>query len=797
MSANFFWKAIVILILITQRDYKTTVSTGFGGAFAEGMRSDTSEEDVRDEDPRTPLYFLLLLMMPDVESAGWDNGPGLLAGARVALEEVNTRPGFLHGYRLELIESGHEACGLTTNGRGLLNLVDHAINPFGNAVRPVVAVGGLMCTESTTMISSVAGKPGIDLLQLSGSNSPVFAQDNESYPYQWRFLTSASVFGDLLKHLMDKFNWTRVAVLYDSNSMYSSEIALAFMKTTRNKIVVQAAISLTDTVHFEALLHTIKNDRVRIIFSFTDMYQTEKLLCLAEREGLIYPNYQWVLTDTDIDTLISTSYCPESELLAGANHALTTYFRLYKDPHEVLISNGTYEDYKRKYQIELEQIRVEYNAKFFPDTEYAGIVYDQVWALAMALNTAIPILEKANLSIEEYSYGQPEITNILQKELSKVKFVGASSQVHFSSNREVFTTVNIFRLQIRDENKELVGEYNGRSKIPLVINLTREEVPDDEWNPEVTLLPVFATSILLTADGLIMLFVTLNLVLIIVHRNRPELKAISPYLSMLMFIGCYILCASALCNIVLIGISINHDLFSILCNVHYSLFFNGVLLIFNTIFIRLLRVHKIFSIKNLTHTNKYVWNNCSLSVMIFALSLLPNVLLVIWLTTDRLSYHTDIEYIFVGKSLMARKVSDCQGDNIGIWLGVISGYIFLVAILILMLAISTRNIRYSNFKDTKKVNVFLGCLFSICIVSYSVGLILRDTGEYFAAADIARIVGSSLLVPILCQGFLFMPKVVPIICPKKCRESLRATSGLQSLSRVRNLSHSLSERLFW
>ena len=67
MSANFFWKAIVIVVLITQRDYKAAVSTGFGGVFAEGMRSDTSEEDVRDEDPRTPLYFLLLLMIPDAD----------------------------------------------------------------------------------------------------------------------------------------------------------------------------------------------------------------------------------------------------------------------------------------------------------------------------------------------------------------------------------------------------------------------------------------------------------------------------------------------------------------------------------------------------------------------------------------------------------------------------------------------------------------------------------------------------------------------------------------------------------
>ena len=262
---------------------------------------------------------------------------------------------------------------------------------------------------------------------------------------------------------------------------------------------------------------------------------------------------------------------------------------------------------------------------------------------------------------------------------------------------------------------------------------------------------------------------------------------------MLMFIGCYSLCASALCNIILIGISIGRHIFVVFCNLHYILLVNGVLLIFNTLFVKLLRVYKIFSIKNLTRMNKSVWNNYSLTVVIFILCLIPNVFLAAWLTINPLSFPTDIMYTFGEHSLTAYKVPSCMGENIGLWSGAFVAYVFLISVLILMLAISTRKVRYVNFKDTKKVNIFLGTLVTVCTVSITVGLIFHNTGIYLAAVDITKIVGVSLLLPVLCQGFLFMPKVIPASCPNVTHEPPKSPM----FTRFQHLSYSVSQRVFW
>ena len=95
MLTKLFWGAIFVMLVLSN-----------SGTFAQSIKTDTDEEEAIDEYPRTPLYMLLLLMIPDSrDGAGWDAGPSLLAGARVALKQVNTWPAFPREYRLELIES--------------------------------------------------------------------------------------------------------------------------------------------------------------------------------------------------------------------------------------------------------------------------------------------------------------------------------------------------------------------------------------------------------------------------------------------------------------------------------------------------------------------------------------------------------------------------------------------------------------------------------------------------------------------------------------------------------------------
>ena len=115
------------------------------------------------------IRLLLLVPWPDEfgrDYAGWDGGYDLIAGARVAQDDINNRTDLLADYTIQLIEAGHEACGLTENSLGLRNLVSH--------VTSVAAVLGLFCSTNTRQLSPLASHKNIGLIQLSASNSPLF-----------------------------------------------------------------------------------------------------------------------------------------------------------------------------------------------------------------------------------------------------------------------------------------------------------------------------------------------------------------------------------------------------------------------------------------------------------------------------------------------------------------------------------------------------------------------------------------------------------------------------------------------
>ena len=58
---------------------------------------------------------------------------------------------------------------------------------------------------------------------------------------------------------------------------------------------------------------------------------------------------------------------------------------------------------------------------------WASVSYDELWALAMAINNSLPILKSKNLSIDSYTIGDHETTSVIaearvgQSEFSRSK----------------------------------------------------------------------------------------------------------------------------------------------------------------------------------------------------------------------------------------------------------------------------------------------------------------------------------------------------------------------------------------
>ena len=88
-------------------------------------------------------------------------------------------------------------------------------------------------------------------------------------------------------------------------------------------------------------------------------------------------------------------------------------------------------------------------------------------------------------------------------------------------------------------------------------------------------------------------------------------------------------------------------------------------------------------------------------------------------------------------------------------------YLALFLLLILFLAIRTRKIEYENFKDTKKINIFIAIVFFITTMgssSVTVLFLRQKESEGYVVLTVCL-----LILPTACQLVLFLPKILPTI----------------------------------
>ena len=728
-------------------------------------------------DGKVPLNILVLVPWPDerpVFISGWDRGLDLLAGGRVAVNEINNRTDVLPDYQLNIIAAGHEACSLTEERFSITNLVYHAINP--DSRDNVAAVLGLYCSASTIHLSPLAGREGVDLIQLSSSASPIFRRNLEHYPHLWRFLHSADAFADTMIELMKKYQWTKVGLIQELQSEYQVGIADAFVRAVRavgGKTELIYHGGLVGLSFVEETLLDIRRSRVRIIFLSITGGQVAALLCEALKQGMVNPNYMWIVSIYSFQEIvdhISSSNCDEKMLLYAMRGSIMVFFD-FRAENETRIesSRKTYSEFLKEYYAELDLVRTDFQELLNKTGDgvepqvLAGLLYDQVWAFALAVNNSIPELTKRNISIQDYTFGQPYVTEILEKSLSKLNFRGVTGQVNFNKFRETGPPLAVFQITEEDENIPIGTCVPANGSISCA-NVNIQEPITDNIETVLIKYPLPIGILFIVLIFAVILMVTVLLCLMIYHRNRPEIKATSPHLSSIMFIGSYLLCFGALLHVLYTTFNLTRSSHSSLCNVEFISAVNGCNLIFVTLFIKLFRISRIFT-KKPTKRIGWTYNNYFLSVVVVALCCLPGIVQIIMLIYDPMQRQSLIIYLSENGMLQDDVQYLCYSTKEPLlWFFLLYGYLCVFITCIVYLAVNTRKIQLKNFKDTKKVNV----LIFLTILSFSLPLpcsaILLVNGGFYAGNTI--IVLQLLILSSFSQIILFLPKVTPTISGK-------------------------------
>ena len=106
------------------------------------------------------------------------------------------------------------------------------------------------------------------------------------------------------------------------------------------------------------------------------------------------------------------------------------------------------------------------------------MLYDQMWAIGLAVNKSLPILRNRNLSIDNYTIGQPEVTHVIEEQMANLSFQGASGWVEFNQYRNVPKQVNVHWILTNGTAKH-VGAYNPLKPSNFKINIHPSDQPKD------------------------------------------------------------------------------------------------------------------------------------------------------------------------------------------------------------------------------------------------------------------------------------------------------------------------------
>jgi len=272
--------------------------------------------------------------------------------------------------------------------------------------------------------------------------------------------------------------------------------------------------------------------------------------------------------------------------------------------------------------------------------------------------------------------------------------------VEFDTKQERQTTVNIF--QVRNGSTMEVGSYD-----PVSTEITLENVSeiDDMLSNEIPRIykhsPLLITVLLLTVTGVCIILTTTILVLFVYYRRAAEIKATSLNLSLLMYLGCYLLFVSALFHTVS-GAVVYHGPF--FCSAVTWCSGLGINFVFGTLLVKMLRVYRIFSYFGKLGIR---WSDWFLCIVVFSIVGAEALFLLVWSVVDVLTVR-DIETFQATASPPYYEVVQlCYSDYLQIWTILALAEVGILIFVVAVLAFKTRKIRRKHFKDTKKVNVYL------------------------------------------------------------------------------------------
>ena len=492
--------------------------------------------------------------------------------------------------------------------------------------------------------------------------------------------------------LSNSLHWNVFGLIIDHSNTFSIKLADYLKHRVKSRHTVVPYIIKTHGRMGTDILQHIQESGAKVLVLLTQ--EAPQILCAAHHRGMVWPHYGWLLYGSGSPDIKQLPTC------RGSHHYLEgTVFPTY------------YSSLTTKASLEDTAIQLVSKAS----TAATQLHIDLKSAL---LTMTVPGIQK-NLTFHN-----------IQHDIPAVYFI----QVRNGTATSVATVHNDTVLV----NRWLQEEELPRGTLPVRVN---------------TVYPTWLGALEITVSGTL---ITITLVLYVYYRKEPEVRATSWSLSLLMFLGCYL---------VLVYL-ILHTLRSVvppipsfdLCS--FLVWMSGLglsyTLILAVLLVKLARIYRIFY--RYTHIGKF----CSdVILVVYVLLLLTPSIAILAVITILKPYKWST--LAVTQAGYIEVLYVCTGD-LGSYYTVLTCYLVLLIICIAAVAIKTRKLRQKHFRDAKKVNIFLFLITSTGVFGLVFYKVSFDRGLYLPAYLTLHVTHSTLIG--LCLGFLFLPKLCPIVYRK-------------------------------
>ena len=761
MKQLALWPRVFTLALLVQR-----------GSFA----TDTEK-----------LYLLTILPYPSDNPAlqpSWSQGTNILPAAYLAVDMINNRSDILSGYTLDLINSDG-GCDFANNAR--VSFVRHIIAERGQ--KPVVGIIGPGCSTSTLAVSPNNGHPQIALPNMHIAGSPLL-EDRTKFGYSFGILGSSYGFVNATVALMNKGNWRRIAVLYDEERAFFLS-TYQVLERDLVQYIPDVKLAFTSAVYETYLpVNEIDAIGIRVIFVLAGPEFARKLLCLAWHSQLVFPRYQWILhgrEPLEFEGEISFVYLEKKYVCSGEvfkkalDRVLFVNYQLERHDKAVTKSGLTYDEYLTLYSERVEQYnRGEASYKALGDpsvnatkNRYTSLVFDAIWALALAMGKVQHLINLTSYGLE---LGQTEHANTIRDVLYSHNFDGVSGHICFVDSNG-FTGRTMEVVQVFGKTYISIGNVTDQE---LTLDSAPELVHNEFQQEGLQLVhPAYAAILSLITVTIIALVIVLHIISI-VYREYPSIKAQSPKLNQITYVGAYMFATGTLLSILYKTIALDTVSYGNICQAIWPWLFSiSFTVFFVPICARTWRLYRIFT--HYLHPGPFISEPVLFTVV--AIFVAIDVLLaIIWTAVDPF-VGEEIKTDFDENGDFAIRLG-CNCDYVIIWYALV--YLIKIFLLIVTVAFSllTRSIVNSPF-STSSLRVFV----YIFALVWILGLILY----YFTSYLYLNIYIDYTILALMCNIFLllsllfvFFPPTYPLL-KKKLQPTMK--TGKYYLDRITSQVH--------